>query len=104
MAQCDVHLNTTSYSRGTTPFLLDIQADLLSKLDTRVIVPLIRERQFGRAVEGLHPRFVIEGEVVIMATHMIASIKRDQLGPRVTGLASQRYIIIAAIDVLLSGV
>jgi hypothetical protein len=36
--QCDVHENTGA-SRGFAPYLLDVQADLLRQLDTRVVVP-----------------------------------------------------------------
>ena len=36
--QCDVHRNDAA-SAGYAPFLLDVQADLLADLDTRVVVP-----------------------------------------------------------------
>lgn len=39
--ECDVHQNADDAS-GEIPYLLDIQANLLSDLQTRVVVPLIR--------------------------------------------------------------
>jgi hypothetical protein len=39
MAQCDVFLNEVPESRASTPYLLDLQADLLSGLDTRLVAP-----------------------------------------------------------------
>ena len=40
MAQCAVDENPNRASRKTYPFLLDIQADLLSDLRTTVVIPL----------------------------------------------------------------
>jgi hypothetical protein len=52
--QCDVHRNTDDDS-GEIPFLLDIQANLLGDLQTRVVVPLIRTGSFGRRAARFHP-------------------------------------------------
>ncbi len=41
--QCAVHANRDDRS-GTMPYLLDIQANLLSDLKTRVVVPLQARR------------------------------------------------------------
>jgi toxin CcdB len=101
--QCDVHENRQR-SRGQVPFLLDVQADLLADLNTRVVVPLVPERSFGRPVSRLHPRFVIAGQPVIMATHLAAAIRRSDVGICVASLADQRDVIVSAVDVLLSGV
>lgn len=101
--QCDVHENRQQ-SRDQAPFLLDVQADLLADLNTRVLVPLVAERSFGRPVSRLHPRFVVAGQPVIMATHLAAAIRRSEVGTRVMSLADQRDVIVSAVDVLLSGV
>ena len=101
--QCDVHENpgdTGDYA----PFLLDIQANLLSDLETRVIVPLVHVRAFGRPASRLHPQLTVNGQRVIMATHLLAAVRRSGIGTRVTSLADQRDVIISAVDVLLSGV
>ncbi|MGH7078869.1 MAG: CcdB family protein, partial [Acetobacteraceae bacterium] len=54
--QGDVHANPGP-SAGYAPYLLDVQADLLAELDTRVVVPLIRAEAFGRRISRLHPGF-----------------------------------------------
>ena len=41
MAQFDVYLNPNAATRKIIPYLLDVQADLLDTLSTRVVVPLI---------------------------------------------------------------
>jgi toxin CcdB len=101
--QCDVHRNPDDHS-GEIPYLLDIQANLLSDLQTRVVVPLIRARSFGRKAARLHPEFTIDGQHVVMATHLMAAVSRQTLGSAVASLGEQRDIVLNAIDVLWSGV
>ena len=101
--QCDVHTNPDN-AFGHTPYLLDVQADLLSDLATRIVIPLIRTEAFGRRVSRLHPQFVVEGEDVVMATHLLAAVRRGALGGRIMSLLDQREAIVEAIDVLWSGV
>jgi toxin CcdB len=66
--QGDVHRNTDD-ATGQIPYLLDLQADLLDELQTRVVAPLVRAEAFGRRADRLHPVFEIEGTSVVMATH-----------------------------------
>ncbi|HYZ21338.1 MAG TPA: CcdB family protein [Rhodopila sp.] len=101
--QCDVHRNTDDRT-GQIPYLLDVQADLLDDLQTRVVVPLIRADTFGRRADRLHPVFEVEGTKVVMATHLIAAIRRHALGTAVASVRDQRDLIVNAIDVLWSGV
>jgi toxin CcdB len=101
--QCDVHRNAADEFEAM-PYLLDVQANLLADLETRVVVPLVRAGAFGRTATRLHPVFTIEGERVVMATHMIAAVRRRELGDAVASLLEQRDTVIAAIDVLWSGV
>jgi toxin CcdB len=101
--QCAVHLNRDDET-GNIPFLMDLQADLLADLETRVVVPLIRQSAFGRRASRLHPVFTIEGQQVVMATHLLAAVRRGSLGSQLASLLDQREAIIAAIDVLWSGV
>ena len=101
--QGDVHLNADVTS-DFAPFLLDVQVDLLSDLETRVVVPLVRASAFGRPAGRLHPRFTVHGQEVVMATHLLAAVRRSTLGDCVTSLSGYRDTVIGAIDVLLTGV
>jgi toxin CcdB len=101
--QCDVHANPDD-PLGQMPYLVDVQANLLSGLDTRVVVPLVRSASFGRPVSRLHPAFAVDGETFIMATHLLAAVRRQSLGACVASLDERRDVIISAIDVLWSGV
>jgi len=102
MAQHDVHRNVQP-TRTQIPFLLDIQADLLRHLTTRVVVPL---RPEGTMVPAgrLNPVFTVEGQRVIMATAELAAVPLVALGPHVASLEAQHYDIIAAIDLLITGI
>ena len=101
--QCTVHLNRDD-ATGNIPFLVDVQAELLSDLETRVVVPLVREAVFGRRANRLHPVFTVDGQRVVMATHLLAAVRRGALGPPFVSLLEQRDLIISAIDVLWTGV
>lgn len=103
MAQCDVFHNEAE-SKSYAPYLLDVQADLLRDLDTRVIIPLVKAAAFGKPIRNLHPQFEIDGEPLVMATHLVAAIAKNELRRRETNFAEHRHTIIAAIDIILSGI
>ena len=44
--------------------------------------------------------FVIDGETVMMATHLASAISKSELGQYVANLASDDYYIILALDTL----
>jgi toxin CcdB len=100
---CAVYKNAGN-SQSYAPYLLDVQADMLSALETRIMVPLVRALEFGRRAGRLHPVFTVCGEEVVMATHLLAAIRSSGLGAAVDSLAAQRTDIIGALDVLLVGV
>lgn len=105
MPQFAVYLNTNPATRADVPYLLDVQIDLLDGLGTRVVVPLYSERAMGgRAVGSLMPRFEVEGVSVVMVTPEMAGVPRRALGRQVADLAGQRFEIIAALDLLISGI
>lgn len=104
MAQFDVYENPNPDTRESIPFLLDLQADLLSSLTTRVVAPLFREEDFGKPAAVLNPRFEIDGRRLLMSTSELAGIPARALGEKVGSLASQRGEIIAALDLLFTGI
>ncbi|MGB4912014.1 MAG: CcdB family protein [Candidatus Dechloromonas phosphoritropha] len=105
MAQFDVHRNPNAASAKAIPFLLDVQADLLSGLVTRVAVPLARPDAVGnRPAHHLNPVFDIEGGKFVMLTSEMAGIPVKRLGQIVVNLGDRRTDIIRALDVVFSGV
>ena len=103
MAQFDVYENPNEETNQTVPYLLDLQADLLDNLATRVVAPLIPAALMGGAVKHLNPRFMVKDNVVFMSTAELAGVPINALGERVGSLREQRDEIIAALDFLFTG-
>jgi len=101
--QFDVYRNPDTSSRARFPFLLDIQSDLLDSLATRVVVPMASAAN-DAPMSQLMPVFEVEGQRVVMRTTEIAGVPRKAVGRHVTSLAGHRHEIVAALDVLISGV
>jgi len=105
MAQFDVHRNPNPATRARIPYLLDVQADLLGLLATRVVIPLAKPDVLGgKAAERLNPIFEVEGRKVVMLTPELASVARKILGEQVNSLASERAAIVAALDLVFTGI
>ena len=56
-------------------YVLDIQADLLSELTTRVVIPLLPESNV-RAARNLNPIFDISGGRYVLLTQAIATVPK----------------------------
>jgi toxin CcdB len=100
MAQFDLFRNTNPQSGVEFPYLLDIQADILSSLDTRVVIPL---RENGKAIKHLNPEFTIDDKKYFLVTQELAGISTSVLGEKCGSLKAQRSEIIAALDFMVSG-
>ncbi len=103
MAQFDVYENGNPETKTTIPYLLDLQADLLDNLSTRVVVPLITVVAMGKAAKHLNPQFKIKRITVIMSTAELAGVSQHILGDKVCSLKEHRSEIIAALDFLFTG-
>jgi len=104
MAQLDVYLNPNSSTSQTIPYLLDVQADLLDRLATRVVVPLVRAEAMGLSASKLNPKFTVDNNVVVMSSAELAGVTHRSLGEKVVSLKVQRDEIIAALDLLFTGI
>lgn len=104
MAQFDVYLNPNPDTRKSIPYLLDVQAELLDTLATRVVAPLILSEEMGLAAKHLNPQFKIKGLAVVMSTAELAGIPNRSLSNKVASLKSKRDEIIAALDLLFTGI
>lgn len=104
MARFDVHRNSGAHALET-PYLLDVQSELLQGLDTRVVVPLRRRDSFPglKVPVNLMPIMDIEGVACLLETPKLASVPARLLKEPVVSLAEKRNEIIAALDFLLQG-
>ncbi|MBR9824453.1 MAG: plasmid maintenance protein CcdB [Alphaproteobacteria bacterium] len=86
------------------PYLLDVQADLLSDLETRVVIPVLP--QTGREashVPRLHPVLMISGVAHMLMTPEITTVPREKLSKPVGNIAKHRDAITDALDFLFQG-
>lgn len=105
MPQFAVHRNPNPASRTAYPLLLDVQSDLVSDLGTRVVVPLCPASAMkGRLMKTLTPVLAVEGKDYVMLTPQLAGVSRAQVGAKVADLAGRRNEIIAALDLLITGI
>ncbi len=100
MARLDVHARRD----GGAGYLLDVQAELLSSLNTRLVVPLLFERDAPTAAARLNPVFEIAGERVVMVTQFAAAVRVSELGAAVSTLRDRHEMVTAALDLLITGV
>jgi toxin CcdB len=98
MARFDVFSNT-----GGDGYLLEIQADLLDELKTRVVVPLVPASGDFKPLRRLNPVFTIGGKPYVMFTHLIATVPAANLGEPRVNLAALEEQIEAALDMLFRG-
>lgn len=104
MAQLSVHRNPDPDDRSAPPYLLVLQHDLLADLATVVVAPLFEEHAFGTPTTVLNPTFVIEARRVVLSTAELAGISRSALGEEVTTLTHERDNVMAALDLLFTGI
>ncbi|MDZ4370853.1 MAG: CcdB family protein [Phenylobacterium sp.] len=88
--------------------VVDVQSDLLSPTNTRVVVPLIAARDLKGAQPGrLTPHFEIEGQDVMLLPLQMAAVPLRELGEK--GLVrmlteAEAYYVRGALGVLFEGV
>lgn len=98
MARFDVYAGP-----GGTGYLLDVQADILNGLNTRIVVPLLPVSQAPLPAKRLNPVFDIESEACVMVTQFMAAVPRTLLRSPITNLSQQDGTIMAALDMALVG-
>ena len=100
MARFDVF----KFASPAVPLVMDVQANLLCDLQTRVVIPLI---PLAKAQQEILPRLkpvldIHQKPYVFMVTD-IGTVKTSDLGKFITNLEDQRYDIMNAIDFLFQG-
>jgi toxin CcdB len=105
MPQFTVHRNQHAPSKARFPLLLDIQADFLKDLATRVVIPLApQSSSMGQRMNRLTPLVQVEGKRYVVVTPQLSAIAKKELGPAVADLTSDRIDFINALDFLLTGI
>ena len=97
MAKFDLH----RLEGGT--LVVDCQADLLSSLETRFVVPLVPAAESWGNVRRLNPTISFSGAPYVLLPQEAASLDRRELGVRVGSLGEHDFTIGNALDMLISG-
>lgn len=97
MARFDVYRDPSGI------FLLDCQADVLSDLNTRFVVPLLSQDHAPVAGYRLNPSFQIEGAPFVLYPQFAASVPVRDLSKAVASLGGEADRIVSALDMLISG-
>lgn len=98
MAQLDV------FRTPAGEYLVDCQADLLSHLNTRFVVPLARPGEGPSPAGSLNPILMIDAEEMIFYPQFAMAVPVGDLSERIASLDDQRFAVIGALDMLITGV
>lgn len=102
MAQFDVYRNPRG---GRFPLLLDVQAELLARLETRVVVPMAHQSRYGaRPISVLNPTATVRGVKYVLVFQELAAIPSSAMKDPIASLASRREDLVAALDLLFTGI
>lgn len=88
---------------GGVGYLLDLQADLLHNMTTRVVAPLLPLDKAPKPARTLNPIFEIEGVEMVMVTQAMAAVPVQLLKNKILSLEPLRNEITAALDLLFHG-
>jgi toxin CcdB len=106
VSQFALYRNENKSSNKTYPYFVDIQNDLLSGLNTRLVIPLTPYTTLDKTdAKNLCPIIQIaDDQKFVLLTHQMTSIPESILKTEVTTLHNYRYEILGAVDMLLSGI
>jgi toxin CcdB len=105
MPQFAVHRNQHAQTKARFPLLLDIQANFLEELATRVVIPLAPQAAWkNQKMDKLTPVVQVDGKHYIVVTPQLSAIARKELGPAVADLSGDRFAFIGALDFLITGI
>lgn len=100
MARFDVFRHPDPALRKSTPFLVDMQNDYISGVNTRVVIPLRPAKLFGIPMRDLNPSFEIDGLQVVLDTAALGAFPVSELRTPVTSLKAKGDAIVDALDTL----
>lgn len=105
MRQFCVYRNLNAGTRAAYPLLLNIQSDLISATGTRVVVPMAPAgRRHPPPISSLAPIVEVNGKPHVLVAPLLAAMEIADLGPLETDLSEQHATIMAALELLISGI
>ena len=96
MARFDLH-------RRQGRLVVDVQADIIPYVGTRLVIPLYELGEVPRSMARLHPSISIGNANYILATHLMAAVPVVELGVPLGSLDDHYDRIVDAISMVLNG-
>jgi toxin CcdB len=103
MARFDVFANPVAAERKHTPYLVDVQNDFISDLQSRVVVPLRRELAFGPRTRDLNPVLQVNDVAMVLDTAALGAVPASELRKALGNVHAERGLIQEALDALFGG-
>ena len=104
MAQFDVYANPSDSNDKGIPYVVVLQSDLLDALATRLVMPLATLKFADKVPEKLCPSVMVNGQKLRALAHYAAPMPVRSLRQMVGNLSAQSHLLMAAMDVVFSGV
>ena len=101
--QFDVAANLNPATRGHYPYLIVLQHDRLASLRSIVAAPLV-EWTGTLEKSRLHPVVAVRGQRFVVFVEEMAAVPPSAFGEVVENVEADRYRIVAAIDLLFTGI
>jgi len=101
--QYDVVANPDPSDAALRPYLVILQSDRISVLNSAVVAPLIVRTSMSGA-HRLNPSIVVGERDYWLATHELFAIDRRVLGRTIANIDGHREAIAAALDLVFFGV
>ncbi len=104
MAQFDVYINPSESALHGIPYVVVVQSDLLDALATRMVMPLATVEFAGIAPDKLCPIVMVNGQRLRALAHYTAPLPTRSLRQIVGHVSAHASELVAAIDVVVSGI
>ena len=83
-------------------YVVDVQSDLLSDLQTRVVVPLKPIAEYTMPADRLNPVIQINGDEWVLLSQFIATVGLAEIGEKV-GEFEDSFALTNALDMVFHG-
>jgi len=104
MAQFDISKNNSKTSKNDVPYIMEIQSESVSILDTRIVVPLRKaENNLDKMISKIHVSIEVGNKKYIAFISEMAAIPSGIMSSAISNGGLKRTEIIAAIDLLFTG-
>jgi|SRR5580692_10139969 toxin CcdB len=101
--QFDVLTNPVRAMRAEKPYVVVLQHSLFAEISTRVLAPLVIKAAVANPTRA-HPNFEIEGQTLYLSPTDLFTITTRYLGDPVANLEPHRDRVIAALDLVFTGI